>query len=403
MASWEDNVSWVYVGSSPLAINESGQRWQTVFNHLKTLLGDINKLQRDIERAGWAGNTADALTELLYHISTAAQKVIDKHHDIATGLLAAADHLNAATPNLRVPSYIEQEAFDRRKAFALSGQLTAYRPNEFYERMPWISLGVDPTGGEAEVGMNIGQRFWYAYHSFMETADKARLSLMEQYKGDAKTIGEGEKVPSPQVPGAGGARTGAGAGAGAKDIPSGSLGTGVSTPTMPMAGMTPNLASTPLSTTGLDASTLPSDLGNTGLSGADLGSSGLGSSGLGASGLGSSGLGKLGGSGLAGMGPLGAGGLGAGGLGTGLGPSVSPEEMIGETPGSLAGGGLGGGAAGLAGAGAGASTMGMMPGGAGAGMPTDPGGQTETRLIEDDKNIFGPRIGDRDLPGDVIG
>jgi hypothetical protein len=36
-------------------------------------------------------------------------------------------------------------------------------------------------------------------------------------------------------------------------------------------------------------------------------------------------------------------------------------------------------------------------------MPTDTSGQTETKLIEDDKYIFGPRVSDRDLPGDVIG
>jgi len=416
MASWEEVVSWVSVGSSSGAIQESSQRWQSVFSHLEALQSDVNKLQRDIERASWAGHTADALTDHLYKIATTVRGVIDGHRRIVGGLQDAAGHLGTAMSSIRVPDYIRPEATQRQATFASSGQLTEYRPNEFYDRMPWISLGYDPTGGEAEVGANLGQRFWLAYHNFMATADKARDQLMTDYAKDAGTIGQGGKVASPQLAGAGGAKAGTGAGAGAKDIPSGALGTGASTPTMPTAGTTPSLASTPLSTAGLGSSALPPDLTGTGLSGTDPGSSSLaGASGLDTSGLGASGLSGLdpsglpkGGTGLAGLKPLGAGGAGVGGFGgigpAGLGPPVSAEEMIGETPGALAAGRMAGGtAAGLTGA-AGGSAMGMVPGGgAGAGVPIDPTGQTETKLVEDDKNIFGPRVSDRDLPGDVIG
>jgi hypothetical protein len=406
MSSWEEVVSWVSVGSSSGQMRDSSQRWQSVFNHLESLQSDVNRLRKDIERASWAGHTADALSGHLDKIATTVRGVIDGHRRIVVGLQEAATHLDGAVSQVPVPDWVKDEATQRKATFASSGQLTEYRTNEFYDRMPWISLGAyDPTGGEAEVGANLAQRFWHWYHNYMETADSARQRLMTNYSTDASRIGTGNKVASPQVAGAGGAKAGTGAGAGAKGVPSGALSTGVSTPTMPTAGMTPSMPSTPLGTTGLDSSSLPSDLASTGLSSPDLGSSSLaGASGLGTSGLGLSGTPK-GGGGLAGLKPLGAGGAGVGGIGglgsSGLGPSVSPEEMVGEVPGAAAAGRMAGGAAaGLTGAGAGA--MGMMPGGAAAGMPTD-SGQTETKLIEDDKNIFGPRLSDRDLPGDVIG
>jgi hypothetical protein len=410
MPSWEEVVSWVSVGSSSGALRESSQRWQSVFSHLETLQSDVNRLQRDIERASWAGHTADALTDHLYKVATAVRGIIDGHRRIVGGLQDAAGHLDTAVSAIRVPEYVKPEATQRQATFASSGQLTEYRTNEFYERMPWISMGYDPTGGEAEASANLGQRFWLAYNNYMATADSTRQELMKAYATDANTIGTGNKVASPQLAGAAGAKAGAGAGAGAKTTGSDALSTGISNPSMPMAGMTPSMSSAPLSTAGLDPGTLPPGLAGSGLSSADLGSSGLAGSGLGASGLGLSGLDSSGlpkgGGGLAGLKPLGAGGAGMGGFGgigpAGLGPSVSPEEMIGDTPGGAAAGRVAGGAAaGLTGAGG--SAMGMMPGGAGAGMPTDTSGQTETKLIEDDKYIFGPRVSDRDLPGDVIG
>jgi hypothetical protein len=401
MPSWEEDVSWVSVGSSPGAIREAGQRWQSVFSQLEHLRDEVNKLQRDIETASWAGRATDALTDHLYRIGTTVRKVIDGHQRIVRGLQEAAGHLDAAVSSIPVPAYIKPEATQRQAAFASSGRLDEYRPNEFYDRMPWSSLGFDHTS-DAQTRANLDQRFWAEYQNYLATADKARDQLMTDYAKDAQTIGTGGKVASPQVAG-GGQKPGTG---GSKNPGSGALSTGVGNPGMPMSGMTPSMPSTPLGTTGMDPSTLPSDFASPGLTSPDLGSSSL-ASGLGSSGLGAAGTGKLGGTGLAGLAPLGAGGAGVGGFGglgsTGLGPAVSPEEMVGETPGAFAAGGGAGGAAGLAGAGS--NVMGMAPGGAGGagGLPTDNAGQTETKLIEDDKSIFGPRLGDRDLPGDVIG
>jgi hypothetical protein len=403
MPSWEEVVSWVGVGSSAERIRDSSTGWQAVFNQLDNLQEDVNKLQKGVQRE-WAGSTSDALAGHLDKIASAVRGVIEGHRRIVVGLQEAATHLDAAQPNIRIPEWVKSEAEGRKATFHSSGQLTEYRTNEFYERMPWIDLGgYDPTGGEAELSANLGQRFWHWYNNYMETADKARKDLVGQYAKDATRIGTGAKVDSPKVAGAGGTKSGTGGATGSKDVGSGALNTGVSNPSIPTA--TPNMGSTPLSTAGLGS--LPSNLASSGLSSPDLGSSGLAA----ASGLGSSGvdpsLGKLGGTGLAGLKPLGAGGIGAGGiggLGAGLGPSVSAQEMVGETLGSLAAGGIAGGAGAAGLTGAGSSVMGMTPGGvAGAGAPSDTTGKTETKLIEDDKNIFGPRRSDQDLPGDVIG
>jgi hypothetical protein len=107
---------------------------------------------------------------------------------------------------------------------------------------------------------------------------------------------------------------------------------------------------------------------------------------------------------LAGAGKLGGGVGGFGGPGGIPLPDIGPAV---STPGAMAGasgftGAAGRGAAGTAGlaAGGAATAMGMAPMMPHGGMPTSPGGETGTELIEDDKQIFGP--GNQDLPSGVL-
>ncbi|GAA5185051.1 hypothetical protein GCM10023322_27930 [Rugosimonospora acidiphila] len=422
MPSWEEVVSWVVVGSSGNHLRESAAKWQAVFNDLETIQDSVTKLKQDIGHASWAGQGADALVEHLAKISNMLHTLIMDNRRIVVGLQDAAAHLDGTVGKIPIPAWVKDEATHRRTTFDSSGQLTEYQTNEFYNRMPWTTI---EGSGEAEVGFNLGQRFWYWYQDYMQTADSERVSLLDNYAADARRIGTGNRVAPPQVGGASRTGSGIGGGAGSKQLPTDALSTGVSTPMMPTATPPPGLDTSALNsnldpndvqmpdTSALDSSGTDGDLGQLG-GVPDLDTSSLGGGGatgfgpLPTGGLGplpKGGLGPLpkgGGTGLAGVGSLGA---GAGGLGSGgLGPLVSPEAMVGQPPGSTAAAGLAGAGDGAGLAGAGAGAMGMMPGGVGGGgVPSDAAGETGTRLVEDDKNIFGSRPGDRDLPGDVIG
>jgi uncharacterized protein YukE len=403
-SSWEDNVSWVTIGSSSPHITESAKTWDGIFSDLDTVRNRVDVLKQRISDA-WRGETAKAFTVHLTNVEKALTDIAVMTRRIATGLRDARAHLDHAVSKIPVPDWVAEEAKGRMAYFKGTGELKAYHTNEFYETMPWsawVTPAADASVTLGPVQVGVRDRFWYAYHSWAGTADSYRATLMDEYNNDARTIGTGERVPSPQISGglgsasaraAGTRSSGLGAGTRSSDLGSGALSTGVSPPSFPAAG--------------LGAAGMPPGLGG------GLSASGLDPGTLSTSGLNPSGTPVPAGTGLAGLGPLGgAGGLGPDGIGGigalssgGLGPLVTPAMMAGEV-GAMDATRLatGLGAAGMAGlSGANSSAMGMMPAGAGTGMMPDADGETGTKLIEDDKNIFGPPLRDRDLPGDVIG
>jgi uncharacterized protein YukE len=402
--SWEDNVSWLTIGSSSHHITESATTWEGIFHDLDTVRARVDVLRQRINDA-WKGESAKAFTGHLTKVEKAVTDIAGMTRHIATGLRDASAHLDHAVSKIPVPDWVAHEARDRQAQFKSTGELKAYHTNDFYEKMPWSAWWTPAEDASVTVGpvqVGVRDRFWYAYHSWAGTADSYRTALIQEYDNDARTIGTGALVQSPQIsggPGSGSARaagtrlSGLGAGAKSSDLGSGALSTGVSPPSIPTAG--------------LGAAGIPPGLGS------GLSASGLDPSTFSTGGLNSPGAKLPAGTGLAGLGPLGgAGGLGADGLGGivalssgGLGPLVTPAMMAGEV-GAMDGTRLATGlsAAGMTGLGAAnSSAMGMMPGAAGAGMTPDADGETGTKLIEDDKNIFGPPLSDRDLPGDVIG
>jgi hypothetical protein len=415
--SWEAVVNQVRIPGRAENVAEAHERWRVVFECIQLAVDDLWAIKAAIDaRNNWQGPAADALVALVDAVQASLDRLWRSNRVFVHDLETTARQLAQALEKIRVPVWVVDDFRERRALYQREGYVTYYRDGEFWDRLEeqlpqMLTLVTVSAAGGAAVGSTVQGPAGAAVGAAVG-AGTAVTQLVATYgapflfhAGQARDAYQnlvahygawGTPAASVALPAMTGAAMRAGLGPGfasSDDVRTADLGL---PDTVGAAAGTGQPGGDPLGrlTTGQPATRATDGPGS--LTAPPVGGlAGVSPLGPGAPG---GGIGNSIGSGL--PGGIGTGGIGSSGIGTG-GPGGGIGAGVGGGPTAvMAGGNAGAAAAGGAGrlpAGAGAGhaggAVGMVPAAMAGGYPgaaaPDPAA-SGTKLVEDDRQIFGP-------------
>jgi hypothetical protein len=395
MASWEEVVNDVVLGSNPPTLQKVAGEWDVVFDGMRAVKTDLQTLIKDLH--SWKGKGAESYKKEINKYITALGKSDEDNSPIIQTLNSSADALNTAISQIPIPSWKLDELRQKQQDLYNSGQTygdALFGSGDFLK-----SFAAGPGAGFFDAAANFLPGAKSLAGWFNNNEDDSIKAL-----NDLNNTNENNIVPNAPdgAPAAGKAQYNP------TDFNGTGTGTGTGTGSLPSTG-TPKLPDTKTPNTNLPNTDLPNtDHPNTDLpnvdyppNNTDLPNSKVPSAGH-VGGV-PSGAGLSGGGAGLGTAGLGGGGLGGGGLGGGLGGNVPTK--LGPSVSPLSGaGGFGGVPLGAAGRGAGGKGSGQS--GRSAGIVPSRGGHgseneddRSTWLVEDD-DVWGS---DTDAAPPVLG